>query len=59
MESPQRDPTTPRGRACPSVRVRACLGRRGAPSGADMQEDRKTGRTARHTEQDRSHAGIS
>jgi hypothetical protein len=44
MESPQRDPTTPRGRACPRVRVCACLGRRDAPSWADRQEDREAGR---------------
>ena len=48
MESPQRDPTTPRGRACDRVCVSDCLGRRGAPSWADMQEDRKTGRQGGH-----------
>lgn len=67
MESPHGDPTTPRGRACPSVRVCdcqrvrvcACLGRRGAQSWTGRQEDRETGRTARHTEQNRPRAGIS
>ena len=44
MESPHEDPTTPWGRVFPSVRVCACLGRRGAPSWADMQEDMETGR---------------
>lgn len=48
-----RGPYHPRGRACDRVCVSDCLGRRGAPSWAYMQEDRKTGRTARHTEQDR------
>lgn len=68
MESPQRDPTTPgvaRMRlpvcAYPPVRMR--------PPDSDMYPpvrirspawaDRKTGRTARHTEQDRQHAGSS
>ena len=54
-----RGPYHPWGRACARVCVSDCLGRRGAPSGADMQEDRKTGRTARHTEQNRPRAGIS
>ena len=39
-----RGPYHPWGRACARVCVSDCLGRRGAPSGADMQEDRKTGR---------------
>ena len=43
MESPHGDPTTP-GVAPARVCVSDCLGRRGAPSWADMQEDRKTGR---------------
>lgn len=39
-----RGPYHPWGRACDRVCVSYCLGRRGAPSWADMQEDRKTGR---------------
>ena len=35
-------PYHPWGRACDRVCVSDCLGRRGAPSLADMQEDRKT-----------------
>lgn len=54
-----RGPYHPWGRACDRVCVSDCLGRRGAPSWADMQEDRETGRTARHTERDRPHAGSS
>ena len=48
-----RGPYHPWGRACDRVCVSDCLGRRGAPSWEDMQEDRNTGRTSRHTEQDR------
>ena len=39
-----RGPYHPWGRACARVCVSDCLGRRGAPSVADRQEDRKTGR---------------
>ena len=39
-----RGPYRPWGRACARVCVSDCLGRRGAPSVADRQEDRKTGR---------------
>ena len=52
-----RGPYHPWGRACDRVCVSDCLGRRGAPSWADMQEYRETERTARHTERDRPHAG--
>ena len=39
MESPQRDPTTPRGRACPRVRLPEQIGR--------TKRGRKTGKTER------------
>lgn len=42
-----RGPYHPWGRAFDRVCVSDCLGRRGAPSWADMQEDRKTGKTGR------------
>ena len=54
-----RGPYHPWGRACDRVCVSGCLGRRGAPIWEDMQEDRETGRTARHTEHGGQQAGSS
>lgn len=72
MESPQRDPTTPgvarmrlpacaypSARVCVPARQRCVPARPHTPACLGRQEDRKTGRTARHTEQDRQHAGSS
>ena len=59
MESPHEDPTTPvvapaTACACPTAWADEVY-----RAGQEGREDRKAGRTARHTEQDRPHAGSS